>query len=625
MVRRSPRMWWRGALAAVLLASAVVVLDAAPASAALPPARVGDYNGDGKTDMSLFRPSAGSWHLRVNGGGYSTPKSGWGFYGDEPAPGDYNGDGKADFAYYHPDNGNWYVTYTGGSTATLKTGWGFKGDIVVPGDYNGDGKADLTIWRPSTGTWYTSYTGSSTIFQRQWGTAGDIPVPGDYNGDGKSDMMVWRSSNYTWYVVYSGTTSGVVLRSGWGNLGDIPVPGDFNGDRKSDMMVFRPSNGTWYLAYTGGSTIHLANAFGGYDDIPTAGDYDGDGKSDAMFFRPSNGTWNVRFASGGGGAMLSGWGGAGDLPMPAPTRPGTPSRTDGPAKRVLFLHGFAPWNDGFANCNGDYWRDALNLFTANGYARSKLTTIGFYQYDEACDMYTSNRGTTSNDTPIEDIAKAYAWTIYNNWSRYGIGVDIVAHSMGGLITRVAITGSRYNWAGFPPYLFVEDVVTLSTPHGGHDNPCEGSDQCAQMWRASTFMTDYIEPYGNPQSAGIGTDWTAIGSMYDSAVHVAERPRRRGRLPVRPQGGVHVPELSLPQRYARGDHRHVHRLLLRLGIAVHAVGLADVLLLDGLPRAPSGGAPVRAVRVERLARPCRRTSRVTTRRSAAARGGAARPP
>ena len=44
-------------------------------------------------------------------------------------------------------------------------------------------------------------------------------------------------------------------------------------------------------------------------------------------------------------------------------------------------------------------------------------------------------------------------------------MDIVAHSMGGLIARVALLGSAQGWEGFPPKLDVNNVVTLSTPHG----------------------------------------------------------------------------------------------------------------------------------------------------------------
>ena len=66
---------------------------------------------------------------------------------------DYDGDGKTDLAVWRPSDGSWHITNS--STSTTRTAlWGRKGDIPVPGDYDGDGKTDLAVWRPSEGNWY---------------------------------------------------------------------------------------------------------------------------------------------------------------------------------------------------------------------------------------------------------------------------------------------------------------------------------------------------------------------------------------------------------------------------------------------------------------------------------------
>ncbi|WP_443030951.1 PGAP1-like alpha/beta domain-containing protein [Streptomyces sp. CB02400] len=41
--------------------------------------------------------------------------------------------------------------------------------------------------------------------------------------------------------------------------------------------------------------------------------------------------------------------------------------------------------------------------------------------------------------------------MYKNDSRYGWSVDLVGHSMGGLIIRAALTGTERHMEGWPPF------------------------------------------------------------------------------------------------------------------------------------------------------------------------------
>ncbi len=45
-------------------------------------------------------------------------------------------------------------------------------------------------------------------------------------------------------------------------------------------------------------------------------------------------------------------------------------------------------------------------------------------------------------------------------------VDVVGHSMGGLIVRGAVYGSSASQAGFSQPLMVEEAVMLAAPHDG---------------------------------------------------------------------------------------------------------------------------------------------------------------
>jgi hypothetical protein len=192
-----------------------------------------DYDGDGRTDLAVWRPAQGDWLvLRSSDGQAASWRFGHGT--DVPVPADYDGDGRADLATYF--QGTWLVYGSRSGNVTLQLGGGT--DIPVPADYDGDGRADIAVWSPDTGVWQILQSGTQTIRTVQWGAPGDVPVPADYDGDGKADVAVWRPANGTWWIL--GSKTGEVSSRAWGAAGDRPTPADFNGDRKADPSIYRP-------------------------------------------------------------------------------------------------------------------------------------------------------------------------------------------------------------------------------------------------------------------------------------------------------------------------------------------------------------------------------------------------
>lgn len=196
------------------------------------------------------------------------------------------------------------------------------------------------------------------------------------------------------------------------------------------------------------------------------------------------------------------------------------ARTDTRSKPIVYVHG---WSSSSAtDCT--MWTSMDNQLRAWGHTGTKMT-VKYYSSDSNCTdsllsygshtkHYGSSHTTHNNGTDIRHLAYHLAQMIT---AKFGSNpVDIVAHSMGGLITRYMVGERARNNADFPSSLTVEDIVTMGTPHNGTGwaNFCGGT-QCVQMRPGSSFI-NYLNANAQNPKAG-DTDWTLMGSDDDAIV------------------------------------------------------------------------------------------------------------
>ncbi len=299
----------------VLLGDLTTGLYIVDATQATVPAKnvVADFDGDKKTDFSVYTPSTGNWQVE-NSSDSSPFTATWGSGTDRVVNGDYDGDGKSDVAVWRPGTGEWFILKSSGGYLTAT--WGASGDVPMPADYDADGKTDIAVWRPTNGTWYINQStlGYKTV---TWGVSTDKIFTGDYDMDGKADVAAWRPSNGTWYVLRS--SSSILLTATWGAASDQPVSADFDGDGRSDLAVYRPSTGFWYVKESG-TNNSITYTWGAPGDIPIPADYDGDSKADITVFRPTTGDW-FRLNSSNGAFISRTFGQSGDSVLPGAVQP----------------------------------------------------------------------------------------------------------------------------------------------------------------------------------------------------------------------------------------------------------------------------------------------------------------
>jgi len=224
----------------------------------------GDYNGDGTSDIAIFRGSSGLWAIR------DLTRIYFGTSLDIPASGDYDGDGTTDVGIFRYDSGLWAIR------DVTRAYFGNSSDTLVPLRFNPSSACNIGIFRESTGLWAIK-----NVTRVYFGGSGDLPVPGDYNGDGTKELGIFRESSGLWALRE-------VSRFYFGESADTVIPGSYGGEGTCSAAIFRGSSGLW--AIRGISRIY----YGQGGDWPVPADYKGEGKDLPGVFRDSSGLWAIR-------------------------------------------------------------------------------------------------------------------------------------------------------------------------------------------------------------------------------------------------------------------------------------------------------------------------------------------
>jgi|GEM_PF-2661993 len=292
--------------------------------------------GASQSDLVLYRPGNGIISLMqsIDDGTFSfmfksyTGLSGYDLHreNDQIISCDYNGDGRSDLILYRPGESTVFVAKSNGDGTFTRIVRSFNGiagydlnnvnDQIISCDYNGDGKSDLVLYRPGNSIVFVAKSNGDGTFTRIVrsfnGIAGydlnnvnDRIISCDYNGDGKSDLVLYRPGKSIVFVAKSngdGTFTHIVRSlngiAGYdlNNVNDKIISCDYNSDGKSDLVLYRPGNGIFFAARSNGdgtftSVTRSHNGIAGFDlnritDRIITCDYDGDGANDLILYRP---------------------------------------------------------------------------------------------------------------------------------------------------------------------------------------------------------------------------------------------------------------------------------------------------------------------------------------------------
>ncbi|MDQ4123073.1 MAG: CHRD domain-containing protein [Acidobacteriota bacterium] len=281
-----------------------------------------DLDGDGRTDISAYRPGAAGTTFTIFSINNSFQSNIFGFTNEVPLPtsasNDFDGDGRGDLVLLRISNNNWVWRILQTRTNTVREvfwGLGPNTDDLVPADYDGDGMTDIAVYRFSTGVWYILQSSNNQLRTEFWGQAGnpnEYGMVGDFDADGRSDLTILRYTATTMLWSTRRSSDNAVQVREWGNSATDShiytwAQIDVDGDGIQDRAIARDPNPAssatgdqitvFVLRSSDGGQFALP--FGRDTDSPFAGDFDGDGRTDFAARRNESGTlvWYIALSS----------------------------------------------------------------------------------------------------------------------------------------------------------------------------------------------------------------------------------------------------------------------------------------------------------------------------------------
>jgi len=201
--------------------------------------------------------------------------------GDLPLAGDWDGDGVTDVGVFRPDPGEFVLRLGSGALVTIIAG--NVGELPLAGDWDGDGFDTLGLFRPGgrdgqafflTNTHVEDSISPDFDIIVTGGELGDLPLGGDWDGDGLDTVAFFRPSTTTFFQI-DDFAAGVARSFVFGTAGDLPLAGDWDGIGPDDVGVFRPSDRTMRLTTDFGVTTALVFELQAAGDSPVGGNWDG--------------------------------------------------------------------------------------------------------------------------------------------------------------------------------------------------------------------------------------------------------------------------------------------------------------------------------------------------------------